>query len=414
MLPLAYLLKPKKLEDFYGQEHIVGKDKILTRLIESDRLKSIILYGPPGVGKTSLANIIANTTKTKFYEYNAVNTNKKDIENVINEVHNSGNKATLFLDEIHRFNKLQQDYLLPYVENGDLILIGATTENPYYEVNKALISRSIVLELKPLSEKDILNILENALKDEVNGLGKYNVDISESTLNFIARNSCNDARTALNVLELAVLTTKKDIKLNKIILTNDIIENCMQKKSFKYDKEGTLHYDIISAFIKSMRGSDPNATTYYLACMLEMGEDINFIARRILICASEDVGNADPRALEIATSALIAVKTIGMPESRIILSQAANYIALAPKSNSSYLAINKALDFVRKNGIEEVPSYLKQNGINYNYPHIEKNHINNQHYLPKKIETQKFFEFSDINYEKTLLQYHKNIQNKNI
>lgn len=414
MEPLAYRLKPKKLEDFYGQEHIVGKNKLLYRLIEADRLTSIILYGPPGTGKTSLANVIANTTSSLFFSINATNASKADMQNIVDEVHKNGKKAVLFIDEIHRFNKLQQDFLLPFVEKGDVILIGATTESPYHEVNKALISRSSVFELKRLENKDILNILKRALIDEEVGLGKYPVNISNEDLNVIADYCEGDARNALNTLELAVLTTRKNRETGKIELNKQIIEECMQKKALKYDHDGTNHYDTISAFIKSMRGSDPQAVNYYLALMLESGEDIRFIARRIVICASEDVGNADPMALVLAMNAANAVEFVGMPEARIILAQAATYIACAPKTNSTYMAINKAIDFVQKNGSEAIPPHLRDGGIGYIYAHNGENHFVEQEYLPKKIKNERFFEITEQGKEKDLKEYQKHINNKQI
>lgn len=413
--PLSYTMRPRKLEDFYGQEHIIGEGKLLSRLIEADKLRSAIFYGPPGTGKTSLANVIANTTKTKFYEINATTSSKKEMQDIVEESVNKGEKITLFVDEIHRFNKLQQDYLLPFVEKGNIILIGATTENPFYEVNKALVSRSILFELKKLDENAIKKIIIKALKDEENGLGKYPVEIDEDALNMIAKYSNGDSRNALNTIELAVLTTRRDKDTKKILITAEIIANCMQKKVLKYDKDSTEHYDTISAFIKSMRGSDPQATTYYLALMLEAGEDVEFIARRIIICASEDVGNADPQALQVAVSAAQAVKMIGMPESRIILSQAANYVACAPKSNTCYKAINTALDFIRKNGTEDIPNYLRDGGrIGYKYSHDYDNHYIEQEYLPHKLKDTRFFEISEQGYEKDIKNYHKNIGNKQI
>ena len=414
MEPLAYRLKPKKLEDFYGQEHIIGEDKLLSRLIEADRLRSIILYGPPGTGKTSLANVIANTTKSLFYSINATNASKSDMQNIIDETHKKGSKAVLFIDEIHRFNKSQQDFLLPFVEKGDIILIGATTESPYHEVNKALISRSTLFELRRLNKTDIINILNKALKDEIDGLGKYKITFLDNSLDIIADYCEGDARNALNTLELAVLTTRKNKDTGYIELNKSIIENCMQKKALKYDKDGTNHYDTISAFIKSMRGSNPHAVNFYLAQMLESGEDIKFIARRIVICASEDVGNADPMALVLANNAAQSVEYIGMPEARIILAQAATYVACAPKSNSTYLAINKAIDYVQKNGSCEVPSHLRDGGYGYVYAHNGNNHYIEQQYLPNKIKDVKFFEITEQGYEKNLKDYATKINNKNI
>jgi putative ATPase len=318
----------------------------------------------------------------------------------------------LFIDEIHRFNKAQQDFLLPFVEKGDIILIGATTESPYHEVNKALISRSTLFELKRLEKKDILNILNKALEDKVDGLGTYNVNFEDNSLEIIADYCEGDARNALNTLELAVLTTRKNRQTGFIDINKNIIENCMQKKALKYDKDGTNHYDTISAFIKSMRGSNPQAVNFYLAQMLESGEDIRFIARRIVICASEDVGNADPMALVLANNAAQAVERIGMPEARIILSQAATYIACAPKSNSSYLAINKCIDFIQKNGTQEVPSHLRDGGFGYQYAHNGENHFVEQQYLPTKIKDERFFEITEQVKEKEFKEYAKKIGNK--
>lgn len=412
--PLAYKIRPKSLKDFYGQEHILGEGKLLSRLIEADRLRSIILHGPPGTGKTTLANIIAHTTKTKFYEINATSSSKKDMQNIVEESEKDGEKITLFIDEIHRFNKLQQDYLLPFVEDGSVILIGATTENPYYEVNKALISRSIIFELKRLDNNSIKKVLRRALVDKEDGLGAYPVEIEESALDLIAKYSQGDSRNALNTLELAVLTTRRDKDTKKIHIGNDVVLSCMQKNPLKYDKDATQHYDTISAFIKSMRGSDPQATTYYLALMLEAGESIEFIARRIIICASEDVGNADPQALQIAVAAAQAVHMIGMPEARIILSQAANYVACAPKSNTCYIAINEAIEFVNENGSEEIPNHLRDGGYGYKYAHNGQNNFVKQQYMPYKIKNERFFEISEQGYEKRLKEYHKNIDNKQV
>ena len=410
--PLADRMKPKKLEDFIGQEDIVGEDKLLSRLIEADRLSSMIIYGPPGIGKTSLANVIANTTKSSFYAINATNSSKGEMEKIVDEVHKTGKRAVLYIDEIHRFNKAQQDYLLPFVENGDVILIGTTTESPYHEVNKALISRSTVFEMKRLNPKDVVKILKNALVDEERGLGKYPANISEECLNIIADYCEGDARNALNVLELAVLTTRRNRETNTIDITKEIIENCMQKKALKYDLSGTYHYDTISAFIKSMRGSDPDAVNYYLALMLTAGEDIKFIARRIVICASEDVGNADPMALVVAMNAANAVQFVGMPEARIILAQAATYIACAPKCNSTYMAINKALDYVEKYGTEEIPAHLRDGGKGYIYAHNGENHYVEQQYMPTKIKNLKFFEITEQGKEKELKEYQQHINNK--
>ena len=412
--PLADRMKPIKLEDFVGQEDIIGEDKLLSRLIEADRLSSMIIYGPPGIGKTSLANVIANTTKSLFFAINATNSSKGEMEKIIDEIHEKHTRAVLYIDEIHRFNKAQQDYLLPFVECGDVILIGTTTESPYHEVNKALISRSTVFEMKRLSSKDIVEIVKRALVDKERGLGNYNVNISEECFNIIGDYCEGDARNALNVLELAVLTTRINRQTGTIDITKEVIENCMQKKALKYDQSGINHYDTISAFIKSMRGSDPQAVNYYLAVMLQSGEDIKFIARRIVICASEDVGLADPMALVVAMNAANAVEFIGMPEARIILAEAATYVALAPKSNSSYNAINSALDYVEKHGVEDIPVHLRDatRGVGYKYAHAYPNHFVDQQYMPLKLKDLKFFEAGELGKEKELKEYGEHINNK--
>ena len=359
--PLAFRMKPKTLEDYVGQEHILGKDKILYRTIKADRLSSIILWGPPGCGKTSLAKVISNTTKYKFTRINAVTAGISDIKNAIDEAKNMllnpSGKCILFIDEIHRFNKLQQDALLPYVENGTVILIGATTENPYFEVNKALISRSMIFQLKPLNEENIYEILKKALTSE-EGLGTYNIKIEDETLKKIAEVSNGDVRTALNGLEVAVLTTKLS-EDGYIHITNEIAADCVQSRKAIFDKSGDSHYDNISAFIKSMRGSDPDAAVFYLARAINGGEDPVFLARRIVICASEDVGMANPNALVVATSAMQAVTMVGMPEARIILSEAAIYVATSKKSNASYLAIDKALADVKEKDTGEIPMHIR-------------------------------------------------------
>ena len=348
--PLAMRLRPRTLEEVVGQQHIVGKDKLLYRAIKADKLSSIIFYGPPGTGKTTLAKVIANTTSADFCQINATVAGKKEMEDVVERAKNNlgmyGKKTILFVDEIHRFNKGQQDYLLPFVEDGTIVLVGATTENPYFEVNGALISRSIIFELKPLSKEDIKEILKRAVYDKERGMGSYKADIDDEALEFLADIANGDARSALNAIELGILTTdRSDDGLIHIDLKT--AEQCIQKRAVRYDKTGDNHYDTISAFIKSMRGSDPDAVSYYLAKMLYAGEDIKFIARRIMICASEDVGNADPYALVVATNAALAVERIGMPEARIILSQAALYVACAPKSNSCYMAVDKAMELVK-------------------------------------------------------------------
>ena len=379
--PLAFRMRPRTLEEYVGQEHVLGKDKILYRTIKADRLSSIILFGPPGCGKTSLGRVISETTKYKFYKINAVTAGVADIKRVVEETKNfminPAGKSILFIDEIHRFNKLQQDALLPYVENGTVILIGATTENPYFEVNKALISRSMVIKLEPLTTENIFTILKNALTRE-DGLGEYNIKIEDETLKKLAMIANGDVRTALNGLEVAVLTTNMDAD-GYIHITDAIIKNSVQDRKAIFDKNGESHYDNISAFIKSMRGSDPDAVVFYLARALNGGEDPMFLARRIVICASEDVGLANPQALVVANSAMQAVHMVGMPEARIILSEAAIYVALSKKSNASYLAINKALEDVKNKETGEVPMHLRNAPIEdmknlgysngYLYPH---------------------------------------------
>ena len=395
--PLAYRVRPKKMEDFIGQEHVLGKDKILYRTIKADRLSSIILWGPTGCGKTSLAKVISETTKYKFYQINAVTAGIADIKNCIEEAKNlfinPNGKCILFIDEIHRFNKLQQDALLPYVEDGTIILIGATTENPYFEVNKALISRSMVIKLEPLQNKDIVKILKNAINSE-DGLGSYDINVSDDTLETIAEISGGDVRTALNGLEVAVLTTECDE--NGIInITDDIIAECFNKKKIQFDKKGDSHYDNISAFIKSMRGSDPDATVFYLARAIAGGEDPVFIARRIVICASEDVGLANPNALVVANSAMQAVRYIGMPEARIILSEAAIYVAKSKKSNAAYMAINNAIADVNSKNTGTIPMHIRNAPVEgmkahgyhegYKYPHDYPGHYVEQQYLPDEM-----------------------------
>ena len=401
--PLAYRMRPRNLDEYVGQENILGKDKILYRTIKADRLSSIILFGPPGCGKTSLARVISETTKYKFTKLNAVTSGVADIKKVIEEAKNPflnpTGKCILFIDEIHRFNKLQQDALLPFVENGTVILIGATTENPYFEVNKALISRSMVFKLEPLKKEDILKVLKMSLERK-DGLGEYNIEISEETLSKIAEISAGDVRTALNGLEIAVLTTEMD-RNGKIKITNEIAAESMQRKKAIFDKDGESHYDNISAFIKSMRGSDPDATVFYLARALDAGEDPMFLARRIVIAASEDVGMANPNALIVANSAMQAVHLVGMPEARIILSEAAIYVATSKKSNASYLAINKALEDVKTKDTGEVPMHIRNAPIEgmetlgyhegYKYPHDYPGHVVEQQYLPDKMLGTKYY-----------------------
>ena len=401
--PLAFRMRPKTLEEYVGQEHVIGPGKLLYRTIKADRLSSIILFGPPGCGKTSLAREIRKTTKYKFYKINAVTAGVADIKRVVEETRNymmnPTGKSILFIDEIHRFNKLQQDALLPYVENGTIILIGATTENPYFEVNKALISRSMVIKLNPLTEEDIYKILKNALERK-DGLGEYSIKIEDSTLRKIADISNGDVRTALNGLEIAVLTTSMSSD-GYIHITDEVIKNSIQNRKAIFDKNGDTHYDNISAFIKSMRGSDPDATLLYLARALNGGEDPVFLARRIVICASEDVGLADPQALVIATSAMQAVNMIGMPEARIILAEAAVYVANCKKSNATYLGINKALEDVANSDTGEIPMHIrnapieKMRELGYNegylYPHDFPGHWVEQQYLPDKMVGTKYY-----------------------
>ena len=402
-IPLAHRVRPQTLDEFIGQEEILGKDKILYRTIKADRLSSIILWGPTGSGKTSLAKVISNTTKYKFIKLNAVTSGVGDIKSAIEEAKNPllnpTGKCILFIDEIHRFNKLQQDALLPFVENGTVILIGATTENPYFEVNKALISRSMVFKLKPLSVENIFTILKNAIKNP-EGLGSYNINIEDETLKKIAEISNGDVRTALNSLEIAVLTTPVD-KNGLINITNEIAAECVGKKKSMFDKTGDSHYDNISAFIKSMRGSDPDATAFYLARAIAGGEDPVFIARRIVIAAAEDVGLANPNALVVANSAMQAVASVGMPEARIILSEAAIYVATSKKSNATYLAINKALEDVETKDTGEIPMHIRNApvsgmkdfgyGEGYKYPHDYPNHQVEQQYLPDKMIGTKYY-----------------------
>lgn len=413
--PLADRMRPSTIEEFVGQKHILGEGKFLNRAIKADRITSMIFYGPPGTGKTTLAMIIANSTNMNFEKLSAVTSGVKDIREVIHRAEEGlklYNKRTiLFIDEIHRFNKAQQDALLPFVERGIIILIGATTENPYFEVNKALLSRMMVVSLKPLGKKDIYDIILNALKDEDRGLGKYKVNISDEAIDYLIAISDGDGRIALNSLEIAVLSTPED---NEGIINIDLdtIKECILVKSAKYDKSGDEHYDTISAFIKSMRGSDPDATLYWLAKMINAGEDPKFIARRIIICASEDVGNADPQALMVAVAAFNAVDVIGMPEGRIVLAQAAVYVACAPKSNASYVGINKALEDIRNKPIGKVPGHLKDasykgassfgHGKGYKYPHDYKNAYVKQQYLPDEYLDDKYYRPTNNGYEKII------------
>ena len=401
--PLAYRMSPKTLDDYVGQEHILGKDKILYRTIKADRLSSIILWGPPGCGKTSLARVISNTTKCKFLKINAVTSGISDIKNAVetaqNALLNPSGKCILFIDEIHRFNKLQQDALLPYVENGTVILIGATTENPYFEVNKALISRSMIFKLNPLTVQNVYDVLKKSLISE-EGLGSYKINIEDETLMKIAETSNGDVRTALNGLEVAVLSTKMD-EYGVINITNEIAKECVQTRKAIFDKNGDSHYDNISAFIKSMRGSDPDATLFYLARAINAGEDPVFIARRIVIAAAEDVGMANPNALVVATSAMQSITMIGMPESRIILAEAAVYVATSPKSNAAYLGIDKALADVTTKDTGTIPMHIRNApaegmknegyGVGYKYPHDYPMHQVEQQYLPDKMLGTKYY-----------------------
>ena len=412
--PLAKRMRPESLDEVIGQEHIIGKEKLLYRAIKADKLSSLIFYGPPGTGKTTLAMVIAHTTKADFKQINATTSGKKDMEQIIEEAKNMKamyeKRTILFIDEIHRFNKSQQDYLLPFVEDGTLILIGATTENPYFEVNGALISRSSIFELRPLEKTDIKELLLRAVNDTEKGLGSFHAVIEDDALEFLADVSGGDARNALNAIELGVLTTDRS-EDGQIHITLDVASECIQKRVVNYDKKGDNHYDIISAFIKSMRGSDPDAAVFYLAKMLYAGEDVKFIARRIMICASEDVGNADPMALTVAVAAAQAVERIGMPESQIILSQAVTYVASAPKSNSAVNAIFAANDAVRNNKTT-VPTHLQDahykgaqklgHGTGYKYAHDYPNHYVDQQYLPDEIKDARFYEPGDLGYEKQI------------
>ena len=420
--PLASRLRPVTLEEVVGQEHIIGKDKLLYRAIKADKLSSILLYGPPGTGKTTLARVIANSTSAAFLQINATSAGKKDMEEVVASAKENlgayGRKTILFIDEIHRFNKGQQDYLLPFVEDGTLILIGATTENPFFEVNGALISRSIIFELKPFSLENIKTLICRALVDVEKGLGSYQAVIDGEALEFLADVSGGDARTALNAVELGVLTTARS-EDGQIHITMEVAQECIQKRTLRYDKTGDNHYDTVSAFIKSMRGSDPDAAIYYLARMLYAGEDITFIARRIMICAAEDVSNADPQALVVATSAAQAVERLGMPEARIVLAQAAAYVACAPKSNSAIRAIDGASEYVKSHPDYRIPAYLMDahykgaaklgHGAGYQYSHDYPNHYSGQQYLPDEAKDERFYELSDNGYEAKIKEYRKKI-----
>ena len=420
--PLASRLRPRTLDEIVGQKHILGKDKLLYRAIRADKLSSLIFYGPPGTGKTTIARVIANTTKADFTQLNATVAGKKDMEAVVNRAKDNlgmyGRKTILFVDEIHRFNKGQQDYLLPFVEDGTVILIGATTENPYFEVNGALLSRSVIFELKALEKSDILELIHRALTDKERGMGAYQAEITDEAADFLADIAGGDARSALNAIELGVLTTEPSGD-GRIHLTLEVMSECIQKRTVRYDKTGDNHYDTISAFIKSMRGSDPDAAVYYLAKMIYAGEDERFIARRIMICASEDVGNADPMALTVAVSAAQAVERIGFPEAQIILAQAASYVACAPKSNSAVNAIFAAIESV-KTKRTSVPPHLQDahypgagklgHGTGYKYAHDYPNHYVEQQYLPDEVLGEKFYELSDNGYERQIKEHFKKIK----
>ena len=419
--PLASRMRPATLDEVVGQEHIIGKDKLLYRAIKADKLGSVIFYGPPGTGKTTLARVIANTTSAEFTQLNATTAGKKDMEDVVKAAKDRlgmfGKRTILFVDEIHRFNKGQQDYLLPFVEDGTLVLIGATTENPYFEVNGALISRSIIFELKPLEKEDIKKLLLRAVTDTKKGLGSYQAVLEEDALEFLADISGGDARAALNALELGVLTTARGGD-GKIHIDLETASECIQKRVVRYDKTGDQHYDTISAFIKSMRGSDPDAAIYYLAKMLYAGEDIRFISRRIMICAAEDLGMADPQALVVASAAAQAVERIGMPEAQIILAEAVAYVACAPKSNASYMALNEAMESVRQKKTT-VPPHLQDahykgaaklgHGLGYKYAHDYPNHYVDQQYLPAELEGERFYHPTENGYERQVREYFRKI-----
>lgn len=421
--PLASRLRPTTLDEVVGQQHIVGKDKLLYRAIKADKLSSIIFYGPPGTGKTTLAKVIANTTSAEFMQINATSAGKKDMEEVVAAAKNNqgmyGKKTILFIDEIHRFNKGQQDYLLPFVEDGTIILIGATTENPYFEVNPALLSRSVIFELKKLSTEDIRTLLLRAVNDTEKGMGSYHAQMDDDALEFLADMANGDARAALTAIELGILTTDRS-EDGIIHITLDVASECIKKRVINYDKTGDNHYDTISAFIKSMRGSDPDAAVYYLARMLYAGEDVKFIARRIMILASEDIGNADPQALQVAVAAAQAVERLGMPEARIVLAQAVTYMASAPKSNSAINAIDKAMRVVQETKTPPVPVHLQDahyksagklgHGKGYKYAHDYKNHYVKQQYLPDGLTGEVFYEPSENGYEQQIRAYYKKIK----
>ena len=416
--PLAGRMRPKTLDEVVGQEHIIGKDKLLYRAIQADKLSSIIFYGPPGTGKTTLARVIAQTTQANFVQMNATTSGKKEMQEAVKEAKEAlgmfQKKTILFIDEIHRFNKAQQDFLLPFVEDGTIILIGATTENPYFEVNQALISRSNVFELKSLEPEDIKKLLVRAVTDDEKGMGIYRAKITDEALDFLADMAEGDARSALNAVELGILTTEPG-EDGEIVIDINVAQECIQKRVMRYDKGGDNHYDIISAFIKSMRGSDPDAAVYYLARMIDAGESVTFISRRIMICASEDVGNANPQALQVAVAASQAVERIGLPEARIILAQAVTYVAGAPKSNAAYMAVDQALEAVRKRKNGMVPNHLRDShykgasklgrGIGYQYAHNFPGHYVKQQYLPDELLGTVFYEPTENGYEKNIKKY---------
>ncbi|MBQ8031057.1 MAG: replication-associated recombination protein A [Butyrivibrio sp.] len=423
--PLAARMRPRTLDEVVGQQHIIAKDKLLYRAISADKLNSIILYGPPGTGKTTLAKVIANTTKAEFTQINATIAGKKDMEEVVSKAKDNlgmyGKKTILFIDEIHRFNKGQQDYLLPFVEDGTVVLIGATTENPYFEVNGALISRSIIFELKPLSSDDIKELLNRAVTDTERGMGSYKAVLDEDAADFLADIADGDARHALNAIELGIMTTERS-EDGLIHITREVAEECIQRKVARYDKDGDNHYDTISAFIKSMRGSDPDAAVYYLARMLDAGEDPKFIVRRMMVCASEDVGNADPQALQMAVAASLAVERLGMPEARITLAQAVTYIATAPKSNAAYLAVDEAIQTVRQTGNLPIPPHLQDahyksagklgHGIGYKYAHDYKDHYVKQQYLPYELNGKEFYNPTGNGYELKIKEHMKRLKER--
>lgn len=418
--PLASRMRPVTLDEVVGQQHIIGKDKLLYRAIKADKLGSVIFYGPPGTGKTTLAKVIANTTSAEFEQLNATTAGKKDMEEAVKRAKDRlgmyGKKTILFIDEIHRFNKGQQDYLLPFVEDGTVTLIGATTENPYFEVNNALLSRSRIFELKPLEKQDIRELILRAVTDEKRGMCGYHAEITDEAVRFLADVANGDARAALNAVELGVLTTEPSPD-GKIYITLPVAAECIQKRAVRYDKDGDNHYDTISAFIKSMRGSDPDAALYYLARMLYAGEDVKFIARRIMICAAEDVGNADPQALTVAVSAAQAVERIGLPEGQIILAQAVTYVASAPKSNAACVGISEAMETVRTRETPPVPVHLQDkhykgaeklgHGKGYLYAHDYPNHYVKQQYLPDGMEGASFYRPTENGYEKKIKEHLK-------